>query len=120
MGELEGVWNVFHSQEGGGLCNFLSKKGGGVTFSQYITSSICNVTLLVVIYLWAGGMLPFYRPRSEEDNVLGSVRPSVRLCRVQQRAKKSYYQSRVFVCVSSNRMDAVDRLLIFFCQREAM
>ena len=35
-----------------------------------------------------------------------------RLCRVQQRARKSNYQSKVFVCVSSNRADAVDRLLI--------
>ena len=35
-----------------------------------------------------------------------------RLCRVQQRAKKSHYQSRVFVSVSNNRADAVDRLLI--------
>ena len=35
-----------------------------------------------------------------------------RLFRVQQRAKKSHYQSRVFVCVSSDRADAVDRLLI--------
>ncbi len=34
-----------------------------------------------------------------------------RLCRVQQRAKKSHYQSTVFVCVSSNRADAVDLLL---------
>ncbi len=38
-----------------------------------------------------------------------------RLCRVQQRAKKSHYQSEVFVCVSSNRADAVDRLLIGNC-----
>ncbi len=69
------------------------------------------------------------------DNALGSVRPSVCLfvcpsspvcrisgaqrsilgawlCRTQQRAKKSYYQSKMFVCVSTNRADAVDRLLI--------
>ncbi len=72
------------------------------------------------------------------DNVLGSVRPSprqcalsrlkvkgqgqlsgaqwlilgARLCRVQRRAKKSHYQSRVFVCVSNNCTDAGDRLLI--------
>ena len=39
----------------------------------------------------------------------GSVRPSVCL---QQRAKKSRYQSEVFVCVSTYRVDAVDRLLI--------
>ncbi len=49
-----------------------------------------------------------YRPRSEGDNVLGSVRPSVRLS-VTQRS----YQSKVFVCVSNSRADAVDRLLIF-------
>ncbi len=70
----------------------------------------------------------YYRPRSEGDNVLGSVRPSVRpsvsaltaepsilgarLCQVQQRAKRSYYQPKVFVCVSNNHVDAVDRLLI--------
>ena len=35
-----------------------------------------------------------------------------RLCRVQQRAKKSHYQSRMFVCVSNDRADAVDRVLI--------
>ncbi len=34
------------------------------------------------------------------------------LCRVRQRAKKSHYQSKVFVCVSNSRADAVDRLLI--------
>ncbi len=35
-----------------------------------------------------------------------------RLCRVQVRAKNSGYQSKVFVCVSTYRADAVDRLLI--------
>ncbi len=48
--------------------------------------------------------------------LVASVRPSVcptsRLCRVQQRAKKSNYQSMEFVCVSNSRADAVDRLLI--------
>ncbi len=63
------------------------------------------------------------------DNRIGSVRLSVRLsirlsvrlfvclrsrlCRVQKRAKKNHYQSEVFVCVSNNLADAVDRLLIF-------
>ncbi len=68
----------------------------------------------------------FYQPRSEGDNRIGSVCPSVctqifgaqrlilgaRLCRVQQRAKKSHNQSEDFVCVSNNRADAVDQLLI--------
>ena len=50
-------------------------------------------------------------------SVCPSVRPSVSaltawLCRVQQRAKKSYYQSMMFVCVSSSLADAVNRLLI--------
>ncbi len=67
------------------------------------------------------------------DNVLGSTRPSVclfvclfvcallsepfdllgaRLCRVQQRAKKSHYQSKVFVCVPviSGRMRIIARM----------
>ena len=30
-----------------------------------------------------------------------------------QRAEKSHYQSKVFVCVLNNPTDAVDRLLIF-------
>ncbi len=34
------------------------------------------------------------------------------LCRVRQRAKRSHYQSKVFVCVPNSRADAVDRLLI--------
>ncbi len=49
-----------------------------------------------------------------------SVCPSVRLrshgwtiCRVQQRVKRSHYQSVEFVCVSNSRADAVDWLLIF-------
>ncbi len=64
---------------------------------------------------------PFVRP-SVRPSVCPSVRPSVtalaaeplvaRLCRVQQRTKKSHYQSQVFVCVSSYLTDAVDRLLI--------
>ncbi len=82
--------------------------------------------------------LPHYRPRSEGDNVLGSVRPSVcpsvrpsvrlsvcmselsclnrfisprclSVCRPI--ARRSHYQSKMFVCVSTNRADAVDRLL---------
>ena len=67
----------------------------------------------------------YYRLRSEGDNILGSVRPSVclsvrlsvrpsvRLSALsRQRAKKSHYQFKVFVCVSNGRADAVDRLLI--------
>ena len=60
------------------------------------------------------------------DNALGSVRPSVRLyvqallfeplgawfSRVQQRAKKSHDQSKILVCVFTNRADAVDQLFI--------
>ncbi len=49
--------------------------------------------------------------------MVASVRPSVcqstlsRLNRLK-RPEKSHYQSKVFVCVSNNRTDAVDRLLI--------
>ncbi len=56
------------------------------------------------------------------ENALGSVRLSVcmsklsclgaRLCRVQQRAKRSHYQSKMFVCVSTYCADAVDWLLL--------
>ena len=49
---------------------------------------------------------------SVHPSVRLSVCPSSRLCRVQQRAKKSHYQSKVFVCVSSNLADVVDWLLI--------
>ena len=41
------------------------------------------------------------------QSVLGS-----QLCWVQQRAKKSNYQSKVFVCASNNHAGAVNRLLI--------
>ncbi len=39
----------------------------------------CNVPFCILSYakLWSGVQSPFYRPRSEGDNVLGSVRPSV-------------------------------------------
>ncbi len=37
-----------------------------------------------------------------------------RLCRVQQRTKKSHYQLKMFVCVSNNRMHPVDWLLILY------
>ena len=45
-----------------------------------------------------GNVHPSVRP-SVRPSVCLSVRPSVtaRLCRVQQRAKKSHYQSEVFV-----------------------
>ena len=52
---------------------------------------------------------------AQPELILSGVQRSIigaGLCRVQQRAKKSHYQSKVFVCVSSNRVDAVDRLLI--------
>ncbi len=45
-----------------------------------------------------------------------SVCPSVSALTAEpfdQKAKKSHYQSKVFVCVSNSRADAVDRLLIF-------
>ena len=62
----------------------------------------------------------YYRSRSGEIMYLiASVRPSVRL---YVRALlfepfdldfwKSHYQSKIVVCVSTNRADAVDRLLI--------
>ncbi len=76
--------------------------------------------------------MSYYRPRSEGDNVLGGVRPSVRpsLCLSKSnlwraavdirgsalpsatKSKESRYQSEEFVCVSTYCADAVDRLLI--------
>ncbi len=44
-----------------------------------------------------------------QGSILGA-----RLCQVQQRAKKSHYQSKGFICVCNNRSDAVDRLLIHY------
>ncbi len=52
--------------------------------------------------IWHGGR-PFWRAAVDIRGLA---------LRVQQRAKKSHYQSRVFVCVSNNRADVVDRLLI--------
>ncbi len=86
-----------------------------------------------------GSVRPSVRP-SVRLSVRPSVRPSVRLSvrpcplsqlnQVQQReiitlkfetkmkrAEKSDFQSEVFVCVSTNRADAVDRLLICICYR---
>ncbi len=66
----------------------------------------------------------YYRPRSAGDNVIGSVCLSVRLfvCpsvsaltnefeTKMKRAENSHYQSEVFVCVSTNHVDAVGQLL---------
>ncbi len=63
-----------------------------------------------IMYLVASVRLsvrPSVRPSALSRLILGA-----RLCRVRQRAKKSHYQSKVFVCVSNSRADAVDRLLI--------
>ncbi len=46
------------------------------------------------------------------DNVLGSIRQSVCALTAEQRAKKSHYQSRVFVCVSNNCAYVVNQLLM--------
>ena len=51
----------------------------------------------------------------KDQSQISGVQRSIfgaRLCRVQQRAKKTHYQSEVFVCVSSNHADVVDWLLI--------
>ncbi len=57
-----------------------------------------------------------YRPRSEGDNALGSVRLSVRLCALSRLNRltynKSHYQFKVFVCVSviSGHMRIIARM----------
>ncbi len=54
-----------------------------------------------------------YLVASVRLSVHPSVRPSVCPSALsRQRAKKSHYQAKVFVCVSNSRADAVDRLLI--------
>ncbi len=50
---------------------------------------------------------------SRSKSILGA-----QLYRVQQRAKKTHYQSRVFVCVSNYLADAVDLLLICLWLRQ--
>ncbi len=57
----------------------------------------------------------FYRPCSlakQGDNALGSVCPSVSALTPEEEQRKAKEESKVFVCVSSNCADAVDRLLI--------
>ena len=44
-----------------------------------------------------------------QRSILGAL-----LCRVQQRAKKGHNQSKEFVCVWNNCMDAVNQLLIVY------
>ena len=86
-----------------------------------------------------------YRPRSEGDNVLGSIHPyvclsirrsvcvSVQALRVQQKAitlkfgvKGVHYRSEGFVCnqwgggYADNLADAVDQLLIFVLKMEVI
>ena len=82
--------------------------------AQILCINPIEKSLFLKVELKGEQNLCYYRPRSEGDNVLGSVRPSdlSRLNRVQQRAKKSHYQSTEFVCVSNCRADVVDRFLI--------
>ncbi len=56
-----------------------------------------------------------YQPRSEGDNVLGSVRPSVYLFGCIR--YESHYQSKVFVCVSviSGRMRIIVQMQSISC-----
>ena len=64
--------------------------------------------------------MSFYQPRSEGDNVLGSVRPSFRLSVRQSvcptsalpsaaKSKEESLSVQDFVCMLTNCMDAVDR-----------
>ena len=79
-----------------------------------------HVIVALIAYLYRTYQIAYLSTAKRGDNVLGSVRPSVRpsvcpfvclsVCRLI--ARKSHYQSKMFVCVSTNRADAVDRLLI--------
>ncbi len=68
-----------------------------------------------IMYLVAS-VRPSVRPFVCPSSPVWTIWPLIlgaRLCRVQQGAKKSHYQSKMFVCVSNNRADTVDRLLIY-------
>ena len=58
-------------------------------------------------------MKHFYRPRSEGDNVIGSVRPSVRpfVC-LSSLPVRGFCLSVIIRACADNSADAVDRLLM--------
>ena len=105
------------------------------TWHVNVIGSISNLLMPLPNVQWCDKLLSTAK---RGDNVLGSVRLSVghrshgwiygtqrsilgaRLCRVQQRPKESHYQSNVFVCVSSNRADEVDWLLIYLFFRNTL
>ena len=53
-------------------------------------------------------------PQTDERMLPSTLSPCFAKAKqeVQQRAKQSDYQSKMFVCVSNNHADAVDQLLI--------
>ncbi len=89
---------------------------------HFLIKDMCMVSLPVVIYVITSHQVlsyqyheVFYRPRSEVDNVLGTVhlsicRPSV--CTPLMAEPFVTYQSTVFVCVSliSGRMRIIARM----------
>ena len=74
---------------------------------MYHTCTYCFYALFYDIML----LEYYYRPRSEGDKALGSVRPSVRpfVCALTAKSIRSHYQSKVFVCVSSIRGAYTDK-----------
>ncbi len=73
--------------------------------SNNVPETLCTVNLATI----------YYRPRSEGDNALGSVRPSVCLFVLSWLnclTYKSHYQFKVFVCVSviSGRMRKITQM----------
>ncbi len=115
----------------------LNRKGEIAPPCQTPVLPVCSVmrTIFYIIHLYGKmafvkALLYLCRSSMEVQHALCGGQWSIlgaRLCRVQQIAKKSHYQSMMFVCVSSNRTDAVDRLLIhkarllyvviFICQK---
>ncbi len=96
---------------------------GAKRFSLFVSefsSSSCPFVCLFV-RLYALSWLNFYRPRSEGDNVLGSVRPSVRpsVCpsvsalTLEKNGRRVIISPRYLSVCRLSRADAVDRLLIF-------
>ena len=88
---------------------FMSKNTTEMSEPQYKNTTFYFLLICLIMIDY-----DYYRPRSEGDNVLGCVRPSVRPSVSAKKSKEESLSVRGFVCVSNNGADAVDRLLICY------